>query len=66
MVDLQLLAHCENPVFYTTELVNSYFHLWESGYHHDRVDVDALAAGTVDEDPIALYYTTTEALRIWS
>jgi len=56
-------------VFYTIELVNSYFHLYEHGYHHDRVDVDALAAGTteVEEDPLALYWDTmTEALRIRS
>jgi hypothetical protein len=47
----------KNCVFYTTKLVNSYFHLLECGYHYDRVDVDALAAGTshVDEDPVALY-----------
>jgi len=31
-------------------LVVSYFHLFRSGYHHDRVDVDALAAGTIDVD----------------
>jgi hypothetical protein len=43
--------------FYTTELVHSYFHLYERGYHHDGVDVDALAAATadVDDDPVALY-----------
>jgi hypothetical protein len=43
--------------FYTTELVNSYFHLCEHHYHHDHVDVDALAVGTadVDQNPIALY-----------
>jgi len=47
----------KTSVFYTTELVNLYFHLCECGYHHDCVDVDALAAGTVDvdEDPVALY-----------
>jgi hypothetical protein len=43
--------------FYIIELMNSYFHLCEHGYHHDRVDVDDLAAGTVDvnEDLVALY-----------
>jgi hypothetical protein len=47
----------KTSVFYTTELVNSYFHLYEHGCHHDRVDVDALAADTVDvnEGPMALY-----------
>jgi hypothetical protein len=36
--------------------VDSQFHLCGRGYHHDRVDVDALAAGTidVDENPVAL------------
>jgi hypothetical protein len=44
-------------VYYTTELVNSYFHLCKRGYQHDCVDADALAAGTaaVDEDPVAMY-----------
>jgi hypothetical protein len=47
----------KTSVFYTTELVNSYFQLCEHNYHHDRVNVNALAAGTtdVDEDPMALY-----------
>jgi len=44
-------------VFYTTESVNSSFHLDERDYHHNRVDVDALAVGIadVDEDTMALY-----------
>jgi hypothetical protein len=44
-------------VYYTTELLNSYFHLCECGYHHDRVDADALIASiaNVDEDLVALY-----------
>jgi hypothetical protein len=44
-------------VFYTIELVNSCFHLCERDCHHNRVDVDALAACTADvnEDPVALY-----------
>jgi hypothetical protein len=44
-------------VYYTTELVNSYFHICERGYHHNRVDANALAAGTsdVDEDLVAIY-----------
>jgi hypothetical protein len=43
--------------FYTTELVKSYFHLCEHDYHHNCVDIDALATGTVDvdEDLVALY-----------
>jgi hypothetical protein len=47
----------KTSVYYLTELVNSYFHLCEHGYHHNRIDADALAAGTadVDEDPLALY-----------
>jgi hypothetical protein len=47
----------KSSVFYTTKLVNSYFHLCERGYLHDRVDVDTLTAGTIDigEDPVALY-----------
>jgi hypothetical protein len=47
--------------------VDSHFYLCGCGYHNDRVDVDALAAGTtdVDDDPMALYLgTTIEALRI--
>jgi hypothetical protein len=42
---------------YTTEFVDSYFHLCERGYHHDRLDFDTLVAGIagVDEDPMALY-----------
>jgi hypothetical protein len=42
---------------YTTEFVDSHFHLCGRGYHHDRVNVNALAAGTadVDEDLVALY-----------
>jgi hypothetical protein len=37
--------------------VYSHFHLCGRGYHNDRVNVDALAAGTtnVDDDPVALY-----------
>jgi hypothetical protein len=43
--------------FYTTQLVDSHFHLCRRGHHHDHVDVNALAAGTVDvdENPMALY-----------
>jgi hypothetical protein len=38
--------------------MNSYFHLYERGYYHDRVDVDVLAASTadVDDDLVALYW----------
>jgi hypothetical protein len=56
-VEIKELAHCENPRNYTIEFVNSYFHLSKRGYYHDRVDVDALAAGTadVDEEPVTLY-----------
>ncbi len=35
---------------YTTETVDSIFHLYERGNHHDRVDDNVLAAGTVDVD----------------
>jgi hypothetical protein len=37
--------------------VNSYFHLCERSYHHNHVNVDALAADTanVDDDTMALY-----------
>jgi hypothetical protein len=47
----------KTSVYYATELVNSYFDLLERSYHHDRVDIVALAIGTayVDEDPMALY-----------
>jgi hypothetical protein len=43
--------------FYTTEFVDSDFHLCRRGYHHDRVDADIVAAGNVnfDEDLVALY-----------
>jgi hypothetical protein len=43
--------------FYIAEFLDSYFHLWGCGYHHDRVDVDALAPGIggFDEDPMVLY-----------
>lgn len=43
--------------FYTAEFVDSHFHLCGHGYHHDGVDIDALAAGTadVDDDPVVLY-----------
>jgi hypothetical protein len=44
-------------VYYTPELVNSCFHLFECGCRHDRVDVDALTVGTADvyDDPVAMY-----------
>jgi hypothetical protein len=44
-------------VFYTTELVNLCFHLYEHGYHHDCVDVDTLDVDTtdVDDEPVSLY-----------
>jgi hypothetical protein len=47
----------KTSVYYTTKLVNSYFHLHKRGYYHDRVDADALATGTadVDDDPMAMY-----------
>jgi hypothetical protein len=37
--------------------ISTYANVTGRGYHHDREDVDALAAGTanVDEDPMALY-----------
>jgi hypothetical protein len=36
--------------FYTTEFMDSYFHLCRRGYHHGHVDVDALASGIADDD----------------
>jgi hypothetical protein len=43
--------------FYTAEFVDSHFHLYRRGYHHDCVDADALTTGAanVDNDPMALY-----------
>jgi hypothetical protein len=52
-------------MFYT-ETVNSLFHLYGCGYHHNRIDATPLVAGTpkVDDDPVALYLgITTEAHR---
>jgi len=39
------------------ETVNSFFHLYGYGYHHNRIDATPLAAGTpeVDDDPVAQY-----------
>jgi hypothetical protein len=56
-VEKKVVSLCKISEFYTTEFVYSYFHLCRSGYHHDRVDVDALAAATVDvdEDLMTLY-----------
>jgi len=47
-VEIKELAHCENPM---------YFILCERSYHHNHVNVDALAADTanVDDDTMALY-----------
>jgi len=44
-------------VYYTTELLNSYFYLCECGYHHDCVDTNALTVSIadVDEDHVAVY-----------
>jgi hypothetical protein len=41
-----------------TEVMNSYFHLYGCGYHHNRIDDTSLAAGipNVDDDPEALYF----------
>jgi len=43
-------------MFYT-ETMNSFFHLYGCGYHHNHIDATPLAAGTfeVDDDPVALY-----------
>jgi hypothetical protein len=43
--------------FYTAEFVDSHFHLCGRGNHHNRVDIDALGASTVDvdDDSVALY-----------
>jgi hypothetical protein len=39
------------------ETMNSFFHLYRCGYHHNRIDAILLAASTpeVDDDPVALY-----------
>jgi len=41
--------------FYTAEVVKSHLHLYRCRYHHNCVDIDALAVGSadVDEGPIA-------------
>jgi hypothetical protein len=43
--------------FYIVKVVNSYLHLYRCGQHHNHIDIDALAAGTVDveDDPVAQY-----------
>jgi hypothetical protein len=43
-------------MFYA-ETVNSFFHLYGCGYHHNRIDEVPLAVGTpeVDDDPVTLY-----------
>jgi hypothetical protein len=43
--------------FYTTEVVNSYLHLYGCGYYHNCIDDVPLAAGSadVDDDFVALY-----------
>jgi hypothetical protein len=43
--------------YYIAEMVNSYLHMYRRDYHHDRIDVVPLAAGTsdVDDNPVALY-----------
>jgi hypothetical protein len=43
--------------FYTTELVNSHFHLCGRGYHHNCVDDDVLVIGTeeLDDALVTLY-----------
>jgi hypothetical protein len=42
---------------FNTETVNSFFHLYGCGYHHNRIDAIPLAASTLDmdDDPVALY-----------
>jgi uncharacterized phosphosugar-binding protein len=39
------------------ETVNSFFHLYGCGHHHNRIDEVPLVAGTLEEDndPIVLY-----------
>jgi len=39
----------KTSVYYITELVNSYFHLCEHGYHRDHVNVDALTTGVTTQ-----------------
>jgi hypothetical protein len=43
--------------FYIVEFVDSHFHLYGRGYHHDSVNTDALATGSfdIDDDLVALY-----------
>jgi hypothetical protein len=42
---------------FNTEMVNSFFHLYRCGYHHNCIDAVHLAAGTLEEDDdlVALY-----------
>jgi hypothetical protein len=43
-------------MFYT-KTVDSFFHLYGCGYHHNRVDDIPMIAGThvADDDPVAFY-----------
>jgi hypothetical protein len=49
-------------MFYT-ETVNSLFHLYGCGYHHNRIDATPLVTSTldVDDDPMVLYLGYYEA-----
>jgi hypothetical protein len=48
-------SYTTEALVFCTEVVNSYFHLYKCGYHHNRIDDAYLAAGTldVDDDPVA-------------
>jgi hypothetical protein len=57
-------------MFYT-ETVNSFFHLYGYGYHHNHIDSTPLAAGTpkVDDNPVMLYlryYYLATVVMCWT
>jgi hypothetical protein len=61
---IYVCVHCLLSEFYTTkalvlliEAVNSHFHLYECGYHHNCIDGASLDAGTGDpeDDSVANY-----------
>jgi hypothetical protein len=59
---IYVCVHCLFSEFYTTkvsvlliEAVNSHFHLYRCGYHHNRIDGASMYAGTGDakDDSVA-------------
>jgi hypothetical protein len=49
LVCIYVYVHCLfRSESYTTEVVNSYFHLYRCGYPYNRIDFDALTTGLVD------------------